>query len=63
LVWDCYRPSRTRTWFLSGLALTALSVPLVVIGAQRVPVAPTVRVALVPSTLPSGAGLRLRVDW
>jgi len=58
----CENPSRTHEWFLWGLGLTALSVPVMLIGGKPVPVEPAARAALVPLMFPRGAGLGLRVD-
>lgn len=46
----------------TGLVLTFLGVPAIVIGAQRVPAKPPLRALLVPLAVRKGAGLALRLE-
>jgi len=46
---------------LTGLALIGVGVPLIVIGAKRVPVKPAVEATVVPYATPDGAGIGLRL--
>lgn len=50
------------TMLLTGLGLTLVSIPLVVIGARRVPDVPPARVALLPMAIPKGAGVGVRLE-
>jgi hypothetical protein len=54
----CDGTSRRETLMATGVAMIAIGVPLLVIGAQRVPVA---RVAVAPWATPESGGLRLQL--
>jgi len=45
-----------------GAGVAAVGIPLVIIGAKRVPDEPTAQVALVPVAVPKGAGFGLRLE-
>jgi hypothetical protein len=46
----------------TGLILTLIGIPAIVIGAQRVPAKPPMRAVLVPLAMPKGAGLGIRIE-
>lgn len=47
---------------VTGLVLTLVGIPAIVIGAQRVPTKPPARAALVPLAVRQGAGLAIRIE-
>jgi hypothetical protein len=47
---------------IAGLAIAAIGIPLIAIGAKRVPAATSARAALVPVAVPKGAGLGFRLE-
>jgi hypothetical protein len=56
---DCDVGARFAGFFLGGLALIGGGIPMIVIGAKRVPVG---RVTAVPWLGPREGGLQLRLD-
>jgi hypothetical protein len=59
---DCNDHTRTYALLISGAVLVGAGIPLIVIGAKKVPVAQSASLSFAPWVSPTTAGVDLRLD-